>query len=38
MLSDENGPLTAPIKSNPALQNADIAWNILYQIPLYNPN
>ena len=37
-VNEENLPAIGPIKSNPALQNAEIEWNILYQTPLKNPN
>ena len=36
--SEENDPLTGPIRSKPALQNADIAWNTLYQSPFAQPS
>ena len=34
---EENFPFT-PIRSNPALQNAEIEWKTLYQIPRRMPN
>ena len=35
-VSDENGS-AVPIRSNPALQNAEILWNIENQIPFPSP-
>ena len=37
-VSEENCPLTVPIRSNPALQKADTEWNTEYQIPFPSPS